>query len=317
MNITGKRPKVIIAMSELFTMIPPQDERLHLEMARIAEAEGIHGLFVSEHVVMGPSAGGQGHPFNPRDFVNPGMQDPAMSWPSPLIKLAALGAVTETIRIMACALIAPLRHPIPLAKDLVTLDLLTNGRLTVLPTVSWHDEEYEALQIPFTERGKRLDEHLEIWHKLWTELPASHQGQFYQFHDTYFSPQPKPGSIKLWFGGEMRAPFLRRVAKYGDGMMLGWPLDAEKRALLNEAMAAAGRDADDLEVTGWLLPEFDTPDRPADIDRMLDQQIPTLVSQWCDIVAIKPSCFIDDPAEFGAFCRNVMRRIETFGLAPA
>lgn len=311
MNLNGKKPKVIIAMSELFTMIPAQEERVHLELARIAEAEGIHGLFVSEHVVMGPSAGGQGEPYNPRDFVNPGMQDPAMSWPSPLIKLAALGAVTSTIRIMACALIAPLRHPIPLAKDLVTLDLLTDGRLTVLPTVSWHDEEYQALQIPFNERGKRLDEHLAIWEKLWRDLPASHEGPFHQFKDVYFSPHPKPGSIKLWFGGAMGAPFLRRVARYGDGMMLGWPLDEEKRGQLVDAMAAVGRDAADLEVTGWLLPTFDTPDRPADIDKMLDQQIPTLVSQWCDIVAIKPSCYIDDPKEFGSFCRNVMRRIET------
>ena len=313
MNLTGNKPKVIIAMSELFTMIPKYDERAHLEMARIAEAEGVHGLFVSEHVVMGPSAGAAGRPenHNPRDFVNPGMQDPDMSWPSPLIKLAALGAVTSTIRIMACALIAPLRHPISLAKDLVTLDLLTNGRLTVLPTVSWHDEEYQIMQIPFSERGRRLDEHLEIWETLWRDTPASYDGQYYQFKDAYFSPQPRPGSIKLWFGGEMRAPFLRRVARHADGMMLAAPLDEQQRATLNKTMSEAGRNAADLEVTGWVLPQFDTTDRPADIDRALDQQIPALVSQWCDIVAIKPSCYIDDPADFGSFCRHVARRLET------
>ncbi len=264
---------------------------------------------------MGPSAGALGRPqnHNPRDFVNPGMQDPDMSWPSPLIKLAALGAVTSTIRLMACALIAPLRHPIPLAKDLVTLDLLTNGRLTVLPTVSWHDEEYQIMQVPFNERGKRLDEHLEIWHTLWRDSPASYDGQFYQFKEAYFSPQPKPGSIKLWFGGEMRAPFLRRLARYGDGMMLGWPLDLEQRQTIEKTMAEAGRDASQLEVTGWLLPEFETTDRPADIDKTIDSKVPALISQWCDIIAIKPSCYIDDPAQFASFCLNVMRRLENYG----
>ncbi len=310
MNLNGRKPKVIIAMSELFTMIAPADERRHLELARIAEAEGIHGLFVSEHVVMGSSAGALGRPDNPRQFVFPGMPDPDTNGPSPLIKLAALGAVTSTIRIMACALIAPLRHPITLAKDLTTLDLLTDGRVTVLPTVSWHDEEYQALQVPFSERGRRLDEHLEIWQKLWRDTPTAHDGRFYQFRDAYFSPQSKPGSIKIWIGGELRGPAIRRIVNYADGMMLGAPLDDEKRAILEQAMSVAGRKAADLEVTGWLVPSFNTPDRPADFDRTLEGQFPKLISQWCDIIAIKPSCFIDDPAEFGAFCRHAMRRIE-------
>ena len=157
MNRTGAKPKVMLAMSELFTLLPPEQEHRHIEFAKVAEGEGIDGLFVSEHVVMGPSAGSLGRPDNPRQFVMPGMQDPATPWPSPLIKLAAMAGATSTIRVIAAAIIAPLRHPILLAKELATMDLISNGRFTVMPTVSWHTEEYQSLQIAFSvwRSGKR------------------------------------------------------------------------------------------------------------------------------------------------------------------
>jgi len=60
MNLDDHKPRIILAMSEDFTLVPAKDERRHLEFARIAEAEGIHGLFVSEHVVMGPAPGRTG-----------------------------------------------------------------------------------------------------------------------------------------------------------------------------------------------------------------------------------------------------------------
>ena len=103
MNITGRKPKVMLAMSELFTLLPANEEHRHIEFARVAQGEGIEGLFVSEHVVMGPSAGALGRPDNPRQFVMPGMQDPSTPWPSPLIKLAAMAGATSTIRIISAA----------------------------------------------------------------------------------------------------------------------------------------------------------------------------------------------------------------------
>jgi alkanesulfonate monooxygenase SsuD/methylene tetrahydromethanopterin reductase-like flavin-dependent oxidoreductase (luciferase family) len=311
MNLTGRKPKVMLAMSELFTLLKPEDEPRHLEFAKAAEGEGIAGLFVSEHVVMGPAAGALGRNENPRQFVMPGMQDPATPWPAPLIKLAAMAGATSSIRLISAAVIAPLRHPIILAKELATLDLISGGRLTVLPTVSWHKDEYDSLQIDFATRGRRLDEHLAIWKTLWEDTPATFNGEFYQFKDTYFAPKPRPGGIRLWFGGsELRPSLLSRIATYADGLFLGFPLTANDRALLDAAMKAAGRQAADLEIAGWLVPEFPDPRKVADIDAMLDAQIPTLVSQACDLIAIKPSCFIDDPAEFPAFCRHVLHRID-------
>ena len=121
----AKKPKLLLALSELFTLLPnPEDEHRHIDFARIAEDCGFDGVFVSEHVVMGPSACKLGPPENPRAFVLPHMQDPKTPWPSPLIKLAAIAGATETIRILSLALIAPLRHPVHAAKELATLDLI-------------------------------------------------------------------------------------------------------------------------------------------------------------------------------------------------
>ena len=67
-----------------------------------------------------------------------------------IVLMSAIAQATSTMRVVSGAIIAPLRHPLLLAKELGTLDLLSRGRLVVLPTVSWHADEYEALGIPFT-----------------------------------------------------------------------------------------------------------------------------------------------------------------------
>src|SRR5690349_22293961 len=100
---------------------------------------------ISEHIVLGPSAGANGVMANPREYALPGNQDPATPWPSSLPLLSAIAAVTSRIRLVAGAVLAPLRHPLILAKELATVDLLSEGRLVVLPSVSWSRDEYTAL----------------------------------------------------------------------------------------------------------------------------------------------------------------------------
>src|SRR5206468_3318807 len=109
-----------------------------------------------------------GMPENPRDYALPFNQDPSTPWPDALTLLSAIAGATSGIRLIASSIIAPLRHPVLLAKQLATLDLLSKGRLVVQPTVSWHRAEYEALGVPFDERGELLDEHLEAWRALWS-----------------------------------------------------------------------------------------------------------------------------------------------------
>ena len=128
-------------------MRPSPDVSDLVDFAVAAEAAGIDGVMVSEHIVLGPSANALGLPKNPRDYALPGNQEPWTSWPSPIVLLSAVAQATERLRLVAGAIITPLRHPLALAKDLATLDRLSGGRLVVLPTVSWHEEEYDALGV--------------------------------------------------------------------------------------------------------------------------------------------------------------------------
>src|SRR6266571_3811714 len=160
-------PKLILILSENWTLVPTNDLRLLVRMAVDAEDAGFDAVMMSEHVVLGPSAGAAGLPENPRDYALPENQDPRTPWPSSLLLLAAVAAATERLRLVAGAVIPPLRHPLLLAKELATLDLLSEGRLVVQPTVSWHRDEYEALGVPFDRRGDLLDEHLAAWQSLW------------------------------------------------------------------------------------------------------------------------------------------------------
>src|SRR3954452_23560036 len=169
-------PRLVLVLSENWTMTPPRDLRALVRLAVEAEDAGFDCVMLSEHVVLGPSADADGLMANPREYALPGNQDPAMPWPSSIVLLSAIAAVTTRLRLAAAAVIAPLRHPLLLAKELATLDLLSEGRLVVLPTVSWHRDEYDALGVDFAARGTLLDEHLAAWDAAWTTTPSTFRG---------------------------------------------------------------------------------------------------------------------------------------------
>ena len=186
----GGGPRLVLVLSENWTMTSDRDLRALVRIAQDAEDAGVDGVMLSEHIVLGPSAGALGRPDNPRDYAAPGNQDPATPWPDSIVLMSAIAAATTTVRLIGAAIIAPLRHPLLIAHQLATLDLLSEGRLVVQPTVSWHREEYGALGIPYEHRGELLDEHLAAWSELWRATPAGFHGRFYSFDDVYLEPKP-------------------------------------------------------------------------------------------------------------------------------
>ena len=254
-------PRMLLILTENWTMRPVPGLDTLVEFAVEAERAGIDAVMVSEHIVLGPSADADGLPANPRDYALPGNQDPATSWPSPLILLSAIAAATSRIRLVAGAIISPLRHPLALAKDLATLDQLSHGRLVVLPTVSWHRDEYDALGVPFAKRGEILDEQLEIWAKAWRGSPISHEGRHFTFGDVWVEPQPFPaGGPALWFGGSTLHPrLISRLVRYGSGFNpLGRP-DDEGLDRLAKALASAAVTLPTWST--WAAPEACSPAR--------------------------------------------------------
>lgn len=307
-------PRLLLILTENGTMRPVPDVPDLVRFAIEAERAGVDGVMVSEHIVLGPSADEAGRPVNPRDYALPGNQDPAMPWPSPVVLLSAIAAATTRIRLVAGAIISPLRHPLATAKDLATLDRLSGGRLIVLPTVSWHRDEYAALGVPFERRGEILDEQLEIWARAWNGSPFSYQGNHYSFGRIWLEPQPtRAGGPELWFGGSTVHPrLIARLVRYGSGFNpLGTPTDAEL-ARLSAALTAGGRGPGEIEYVGGTRGVFAGPDGVADLDRAL-ATIPAQVARGFSTICVKPSQFIDETARIGAFCRELVARVADLG----
>jgi probable F420-dependent oxidoreductase len=304
-------PKLLMVLSENWTITTPLDMRALVRMAAGAEQAGIDGVMLSEHIVLGPSAGAGGVMENPRDYAYPGNQPPDMPWPSSVVLLSAIAAVTERLRLVAGAIIAPLRHPLLLAKELGTLDLLAEGRLVVLPTVSWHVDEYDALGVPFHQRGAILDEQLEVLARCWAGGPVSFDGTHYSFDDVWVEPRPyRSDGPVLWFGGQrMQPPLLRRIVRWGKGFNpLGIPTSTDM-ALLSQGLRAAGRSPSEIEMVGGIRGRFTDATGPADIDQALED-LPTQLAAGFETICFKPSMYIDDGRQMDAFCRSLVRKVE-------
>ncbi|WGL52660.1 TIGR03619 family F420-dependent LLM class oxidoreductase [Nocardioides sp. BP30] len=304
-------PRMLLILSENWTLADGRELPALVRWAREAEDAGFDAVMLSEHVVLGPDAGAHGVMANPRAYAAPGNQDPATPWPSSLLLLSAIAAATSRIRLVASAVLAPLRHPLLLARELGTLDLLSEGRLVVQPGVSWSRDEYAALAVPFGRRGRILDEQLAVLETVWRETPASFHGEFFDFSDVYLEPKAhRPEGPRMWFGGQhVHGPVLERLVRYGHGFHpFGTPSSADL-ALLRSALTAAGRDPDDIEMVGGTRARFPDDDSCADLGEAM-APIAEQIEQGFTTFCVKPSQFIDDPADLPRFLREVMRRAE-------
>jgi probable F420-dependent oxidoreductase len=178
------------------------DPDVIMTVAHELEAIGVHSLWVSDHIIVR-----HGATFIPSTFTEP------------LATLAFLAAATETVGLGTSVLIAPYRHPVFTAKFLSSVDVLSKGRLTVGVGVGWMQEEFDALGIPFSERGARTDETIDVWNNLWTTDPSTFNGRFVQYSDMTLRPKKSPmreGTIPIWVDGPTDAA-ITRAARVGDG----------------------------------------------------------------------------------------------------
>ncbi|HUM15362.1 MAG TPA: TIGR03619 family F420-dependent LLM class oxidoreductase [Candidatus Nitrosotalea sp.] len=179
---------------------PIEPSRL-IQIAARAEEMGLDSLWVTDHVVV------------PRD-VSLIYRDDMLD---PLAVLPWLAGVTERIALGTSVVVLPYRSPLPVAKLLASVDVLSAGRLIVGVAVGWLEGEFKALGVPFRERGRRTDEAIELFRKVWTdEYPTITDGS-YRLADVKVSPMPlqKPRPAILVGGGSDAA--LRRAARLGDG----------------------------------------------------------------------------------------------------
>ncbi len=301
-----------MVLSENWTLIPPSDLRAVVEIAKTAEDCGVDTVMLSEHVVLGRDSNKTGPMINPRDYAAPHNQDPATPWPDSIVLASAIAATTSVLRIALSAVITPLRHPLLLAKQLASLDLLAGGRLVVQPTVSWSTAEYEALQVPFHLRGAILDEQLALLWKLWSAehgASTSHSGSRFSYRDVWVEPR-RGVPVSMWFGGErLHEALVERIVRYGKGFHpFGTPTPEELQRL-RIAMEEAGRNFEELELVGGIRGLFGDEHDVADLDQAI-ATIPEKVAAGYRSICFKPSMFTDDLAGIAGVCRRVVSALE-------
>lgn len=182
-------------------------------IARRAEVLGFESVWMPEHLVF-PTKIESLYPYA-KDGQPP--INPATPLLDPLILLALIAGQTSRIRLGTNIYILPLRHPLTTARMAVTLDLISNGRLSFGVGAGWLREEFEAVGVPFDTRAGRMRECVRALHSLFHDDEPSFRGKYYEFGPVKFEPKPvqKPHP-PLIFGGETEAA-LRRAADLGDG----------------------------------------------------------------------------------------------------
>lgn len=211
------------------------------------EDAGFESLWTVEHVVV-PSDYGSEYPYSP-DGKMPGGEE--MPIPDPLIWLTWIAAVTQRIKLATGILILPQRNPVVLAKELATLDQLSSGRLLCGIGVGWLEEEFDAIGVPFAERGRRTDDHVAAMRALWTQDKATFHGEFTHFDDCILRPRPAQGSVPIHVGGHTDVS-ARRAGRLGDGFFPAKGSLVELSRWFEMARTAArevGRDPSAIEMT--------------------------------------------------------------------
>ena len=176
----------------------PATPQAIIETACKAEELGFDALFVNDHVIVDDA---------PRSAPWRNVYDP-------LMVLSHVAALTSRVLLGTSVLIMPYRNPIVTAKMVATLDQLSGGRAIAGVGAGWNEAEYDALGVPYHERGARTTEYLRLWQACWEPGPTTFHGRFFSFDQMHVSPKPlQQPHPPIWIGGSSHAS-LRRAARF-------------------------------------------------------------------------------------------------------
>ena len=217
---------------------PPKGERLDQRIdevvaeAKLAEEVGFDSCFFGEH-----------------------HQDRDGFLPSPLIVATAVAAQTTTLNVGTSVILLPLHNPVHLAEDVITLDLVSRGRIILGVGLGYQEADFRAFEVPVSQRVGRFEEGVEIIRHCWSGEPFSFHGEFHQLENLHIRPSPfQQPTPPLWIGAST-PPGARRAGRMADGFVAGPStdlgstielVDAYRQAAVNagrEPMAALMRDA--------------------------------------------------------------------------
>ncbi|NQZ97551.1 MAG: LLM class F420-dependent oxidoreductase [Myxococcales bacterium] len=221
-------------------------------LATTAEAVGFESLWTGEHVVL----------IDPQQAPSP--VPPHSPFLDTIATLAFVAAKTEKIKIGSGIILLAQRDPIVLAKELAGIDVLSKGRLLFGLGVGYVEGEFEALGIPYAERGPRVTEHIEVIRTLWTQDQPAFDGQFTSFSGIQSRPLPVQKPHPPIHVGGMSPPALRRAVAQGNGWY-GFFQDVDATAAQLRNLEETAKQVDRPTALGKLEISI-TPPGPVDAD---------------------------------------------------
>jgi probable F420-dependent oxidoreductase len=229
-------------------------------VAKAAEAAGFESVWTGEHVVL------------PDPQVPPSPLPPSYPLLDPAVSLAYIAAHTTTIRLGTGIIILPQRNPVVLAKELTSVDVVSNGRLIFGLGIGYLKPEFDALGIPFDKKGARSMDYLQAMKALWMQEKPAHHGEFVTFSGIQALPQPvqKPHPPVV-IGGHTKEAF-RRAVQHANGWY-GFALDLEKTAECLAGLKKAAQEVNrptslgslDISITPGPTLDLDLAKRYADL----------------------------------------------------
>ncbi len=238
-----------------------------VELLQAGEEAGFESAWTVEHTVV-PDGYKSVYPYSPDGKMAGGVND--FPLPDPLIWMSYVAAATTRIKLATGILILPQHNPVITAKQVATLQNLSGGRLLLGIGVGWLKEEFDALGVPFADRGARTDEYIAAMRELWTADRPTFHGNFVSFEAANCQPQPKGGPVPIIIGGHSK-PAARRAGRLGDGFFPARGVSEELLDLARRTAEANGRDPSALEITTSLPDDLDDLPRLAElgVDRVL------------------------------------------------
>jgi probable F420-dependent oxidoreductase len=260
-------------------------------LARAAEAAGFESLWTADHIVL-PDPPLAGRPMAPD-----------MRLLDPIVSLTFLAAHTSRIRLATGVIILPQRQAVVLAKQLASLDVLSNGRLVFGLGVGWCEPEMRASGAPFSERGHVADDYLAAMRAVWTQAKPAHHGKYVSFDGVQAMPRPVQTPLPVVVGGRT-PPAYRRAVTQGQGWY-GFGMDVEETRKSIAALSEAGKKSPRPAELGTLEisitpPGFDIPDKTlrdayaaAGVDRLIVRPRPEMDAAALERFAAETGRFLD------------------------
>jgi probable F420-dependent oxidoreductase len=231
------------------------DPESTVTVAKAAEEIGYHSLWVGDRILA---------PLDPRDPFPAGdgvMPIEHHTFLDPLTTLTVAAAATSRVRLGTSTLNALWHTPVMLARTITTLDHVSHGRLDIGIGLGWSRDEYQAVNVDWTNRGARLDEMLDVLETIWTCDTVKHAGEQWTIPASRIEPKPAqhPRPPILLAGFTPNA--LRRIGSRADGWLaLGMPVSVldDMWARIRSAATSAKRDPDQLRMVVRINPQITT-----------------------------------------------------------